>query len=315
MKRSHSLLWVCLSAVFFAACSDGNFNRTKTGLMYKIISDKKNPVVKNGQVLKFEYRQTIHDSVLYSSLDNGPAFVPIDSTTPLDYNPSEVFALLRKGDSAVIVIEADTIKKKSGQLPPFLKPKDKVFLMIRVKDVFANVEAADSDRQGEIKKIMEKQQKEAEIQKKKDLVILGDYLKAQGITAQTAPKGTLVEVTTPGTGMACDSGKYVSVMYTGKTLSGNAFDSNVDTTFGHAGQPYTFMIGSTGSIAGWDDGLRLFKKGGKGRLYIPSSMAYGKQGAPPRIKPNENLIFDVEIVDVTDKMPQPNLPGAPSKGK
>jgi FKBP-type peptidyl-prolyl cis-trans isomerase len=75
------------------------------------------------------------------------------------------------------------------------------------------------------------------------------------------------------------------------------------------------MIGSTGSIAGWDDGLRLFKKGGKGRLYIPSSMAYGKQGAPPRIKPNENLIFDVEIVDVTDKMPQPNLPGAPSKGK
>ena len=71
------------------------------------------------------------------------------------------------------------------------------------------------------------------------------------------------------------------------------------------------MIGGRGAIQGWDDGLRLFRKGGKGRLYIPSAMAYGKRGAQPDILPDENLIFDVEIVDVSDKRPEPKLPPAP----
>ncbi len=290
--------------VLLSACNSESFKHTKSGLMYKIISDEKNPVVKVGQVLKFEFVQKVRDSILFSSVDNGPAYVPVDSSVAADYNPTEIFHLLRKGDSAVIVIEADTLRKRQGGLPPFLKAKDKIFLTIKVTDVFANQEASDKDRMATMEIYRQKEELAAEGQKQKDLVTLNEYLKSKNITAQSAPKGTLVEIIEPGTGLACDSGMWVSVMYTGKTLAGKEFDSNTDPKFNHAGQPFIFQIGSRGAITGWDDGLRLFKKGGKGRLYIPSSLGYGKQGAGEDIKPNENLVFDVQVVEVTDKKPE-----------
>jgi hypothetical protein len=68
-------------------------------------------------------------------------------------------------------------------------------------------------------------------------------------------------------------------------------------------EPVKFVVGNTGGmIKGWDDGLRLFKKGGKGTLYIPAYLAYDANPGPSN-RPFENLIFDVEIVDVTDAPP------------
>ncbi|MBY0536445.1 MAG: FKBP-type peptidyl-prolyl cis-trans isomerase [Chitinophagaceae bacterium] len=306
MKRLSLMALAALFVLGFAACNGGgSFKRTKSGLMYKIISDQKNPLPKNGQFLKFEYVQKVRDSILFSSAENGPAYVVIDSAATPDYNPNEIFAFLRKGDSAVVIIEADTIRKKNGgQLPAFLKSKDKVYLTIKVIDLFATQDLADADRKATMEVYMKKAEQEAEKQKLKDLETLNAYVKSKNITVQSAPQGTLVEITNPGTGAQVDSGKYVSVMYTGQTMAGKVFDSSIDPKFQHPGQPYTFMIGGRGAIKGWDDGLRLFKKGGKGRLYIPSAYAYGKQGAGEDIKPNENLIFDVEVVEVSDTMPK-----------
>jgi peptidylprolyl isomerase len=51
-------------------------------------------------------------------------------------------------------------------------------------------------------------------------------------------------------------------------------------------------------IPGWDEGIALLKKGGKGTLYIPSTLAYGPNGAGGVIAPNSNLKFEVELVDI-----------------
>jgi len=313
MKKTSVVILSALAMFVLAACnSGGSFKRAKTGLMYKIISDKKNPVVKTGQILKFEYQQKIRDSVLSSSATTGPAYVVIDSASIPDYNnPAEIFAMLRKGDSVVIVFEADTLRKRNPQgLPPFIKAKDKIALTMRVKDVFNNQDEAGKDREVAFQEVRKKQEAEEEVQKQKDIKTLQDYVKSKGITVQSAPKGTLVEITNPGSGDNVDSGKFVSVMYTGQTMAGKVFDSSIDPKFQHPGQPYVFQIGSNppGAIEGWDDGLRLFKKGGKGRLYIPSSLGYGKFGNGPDIKGDENLIFDVEVVDVTATRPAPQMP-------
>lgn len=83
---------------------------------------------------------------------------------------------------------------------------------------------------------------------------------------------------------------------------GKAFDSNTDPQFGHS-EPYPVFMGaepgSRGSvIKGWTDGLSLLKKGGKAKLYIPSTLAYGSRGNGTEIKANANLVFDVEVVDM-----------------
>ena len=76
--------------------------------------------------------------------------------------------------------------------------------------------------------------------------------------------------------------------------TGKKFDSNVDTTFGHA-QPLQFVIGSGQTIRAWEEGFQFFGKGGKGTLYVPSLMGYGPPGKPPVIPAYAPLIFEVEV--------------------
>jgi FKBP-type peptidyl-prolyl cis-trans isomerase len=118
-----------------------------------------------------------------------------------------------------------------------------------------------------------------------------------------------VEIQTAGTGPAADSGKLVGIKYTGYKLNGDFFDSNVDSTKQvqkHGLDPFYFVAKQEGAIVGMLDGITRFRQGSKGRIFIPSILAYGPQGNPPTIKPNENLIFDIEVVEVKDLPQQTN---------
>jgi peptidylprolyl isomerase len=97
----------------------------------------------------------------------------------------------------------------------------------------------------------------------------------------------------PGTGAQAESGKTVSVHYTGKFQDGKVFDSSVSR-----GEPIKFPLGAGRVIKGWDEGIALMKAGGKAQLVIPPHLAYGESGAGGVIPPNATLVFDVELVSV-----------------
>jgi peptidylprolyl isomerase len=61
-------------------------------------------------------------------------------------------------------------------------------------------------------------------------------------------------------------------------------------------------------IPGFDNCCEGLKVGGKRRLLIPYQLAYGGQGRPPKIPPKSELIFDIELLDVTDPPPAPSVP-------
>jgi peptidylprolyl isomerase len=111
-----------------------------------------------------------------------------------------------------------------------------------------------------------------------------------------------------GTGAPAEERKYYTVHYTGWLTNGTKFDSSFDHP---GGEPITFPYGARRVIIGWDTGFEGMHVGGKRRLFVPYQLAYGESGRPPVIPAKADLIFDVELVSMSDVAPQPKLPATP----
>src|SRR5215203_4702573 len=97
-----------------------------------------------------------------------------------------------------------------------------------------------------------------------------------------------------GTGPAAKPGDTLTVNYVGVAFStGDEFDASWDR-----GQPFEAPLGAGRVIKGWDKGLVGMRKGGRRMLTIPPELAYGAQGYPPTIAPNETLIFVIDALDI-----------------
>jgi peptidylprolyl isomerase len=110
----------------------------------------------------------------------------------------------------------------------------------------------------------------------------------------TPPTDLVVTDITEGDGTVATAGKNVSVHYVGVALSsGEEFDASYNR-----GQPFRFRLGGGQVIAGWDQGVQGMKVGGRRQLVIPPHLGYGARGAGGAIKPNETLIFVVDLLGV-----------------
>jgi peptidylprolyl isomerase len=114
--------------------------------------------------------------------------------------------------------------------------------------------------------------------------------------------GPLAESSVLGTSMADSKIMWYTVKYTGWLTNGTKFDSSYDHP---GGEPIRFPAGAHRVIPGWDTGFQGMRVGGKRRLFIPYQLAYGEAGKPPVIPAKADLIFDIELVSVSDKPPTP----------
>ncbi|WP_033291490.1 FKBP-type peptidyl-prolyl cis-trans isomerase [Amycolatopsis jejuensis] len=111
------------------------------------------------------------------------------------------------------------------------------------------------------------------------------------------PPPAELEITdlTVGDGPEATEGTAVSVHYVGVSHStGAEFDASYNR-----GEPLQFSLGAGQVIPGWDQGVAGMKVGGRRKLVIPPHLAYGERGAGGVIKPNETLIFVVDLVGVS----------------
>ena len=107
----------------------------------------------------------------------------------------------------------------------------------------------------------------------------------------TLASGLQYEILTEGSGATPTASDKVKVHYHGTLIDGKVFDSSVNR-----GEPATF--GVTQVISGWVEALQLMPVGSKWKLYIPSELAYGAQGAGQAIAPHTALVFEVELLDI-----------------
>ncbi len=97
-----------------------------------------------------------------------------------------------------------------------------------------------------------------------------------------------------GDGATAKAGDEVKVQYVGVDYStGEQFDASWDN-----GQPFSFQLGGSQVIPGWDQGVAGMKVGGRRELIIPPDLAYGAQGQPPAIAPDATLIFVIDLLGV-----------------
>ena len=105
------------------------------------------------------------------------------------------------------------------------------------------------------------------------------------------PSALRIEDVVEGKGKEAKKGDDVAMQYVGVAFStGEEFDASWDR-----GEPFEFTLGNGDVIAGWDEGIVGMKEGGRRKLTIPAEQAYGAQGSPPTIGPNETLVFVVDL--------------------
>lgn len=144
---------------------------------------------------------------------------------------------------------------------------------------------------------MEKQAVEV---KKKGMDYLEKFVK-EGATKTAS--GLAYKHITEGTGATPKETDVVKVHYHGTLIDGTVFDSSVERK-----QEVSFPLNRV--IKGWTEGLQLMKVGGKAKFVIPSDLAYGDAGAPPKISGGATLIFEVELLGIEAPKEEAKAPEA-----
>lgn len=121
-----------------------------------------------------------------------------------------------------------------------------------------------------------------------DEQIINEYIASHNLNANATGSGLHYVILNPGMGSQPNINSDVTVKHKGYLTDGSIFDQTTNTGA-------TFNL--SGVIKGWQEGIPIFKKGGKGILLIPSALGYGDR-KQTKIPANSVLIFDVELLDV-----------------
>lgn len=268
-------------------CQSEKFQDHEDGYQYMFIEKGDGKLPDDGDLVTYNMIYTNEkDSVLFESSEEHPTIVPYntqqwDNTGPL----YKAFKIIRGGDSIIIKIPTKVLYAESFKMPilPGLDPEGEITFYIGASKIMTEEEMR-AEALGKSKELLNT-----------EIEIIETFLKENNITAQSTESGLRYVIDVEGTGDYPQPGESVKVQYTGTLLDGTKFDSSYDRP---EQGPFSFLIGRRQVIQGWDEGIALLKTGGKGTLYIPSSLAYGPQAKSEVIKANSILKFEVELVGI-----------------
>ena len=303
MKKN--FLFLAMSAMMCAsvlvACNEKvsypGYQKTESGLYYRFHTQNEGELPQMKDVLEVVVGCVVNDTTtIIPNMDN--LFQLIDPLFPGDI--FEGLSMMHKGDSASFIVNIDsTFRTFFGQpRPENFASTDVMRFDVKLKDFCSEKEygkrvAAQMKEQVAQRVAQMKADHPEETEKAEKALVT--FLKKKKIDVEPTESGLYYVMTTEGNGEKPEPGQLVKVHYTGKLMDGTVFDSSVERD-----QPFQFPLGVGQVIPGWDEGIGLMSKGEKGVLYIPYYLAYGERGAGDKIKPYDNLMFEVELIDFED---------------
>ncbi|MBX2930899.1 MAG: FKBP-type peptidyl-prolyl cis-trans isomerase [Chitinophagaceae bacterium] len=285
------LLTITVAAsLLLGACSQ--YEKTPTGMPYKITKGPRKQKIAQGDFIKMNFEYKLKDSLIAGTFGHIPIYLSVDTLRKGRYNFSEVITDCYIGDKMTFTMSIDSmVKNNVVAYNNVFKKGDFITGKVEYLKKFADQAEQEKDFNQEV-----------EAQKQREKKEVKDYAAKNKYKAIYTENGVGVVIEKEGTDtIKPQNGQVISVYYTGKLMSnGKEFDGNVKDGK-PVGKAFSFPLGSGSVIAGWDEGLRLFTTGSKGKLLIPASLAYGMMGSPPVIPTFANLVFDVEVVSIKDK--------------
>lgn len=258
----------------------------------------------SGRAIKNTDFVTINLTV--SSIDGKKIFSSLDQNRPITFECGKPFdtkgfdeaiATMKKGSKATVLVPSamgfGDKGKKDMTGKDIISPYSPVVYDIEVIDLKTKAENEKAIKDAEANK-----KKLADEAKAKEPALIQQYLKDNKITVKPTASGLYYIEKVAGKGPKAKAGQKVKVQYTGKLFNGKVFDSSVDKK---PSTPYEFTLGQGEVIPGWDEGIAMMSAGGKATLIVPSKLAYGERAAGNDIAPFTPLVFDVELVSISDK--------------
>jgi FKBP-type peptidyl-prolyl cis-trans isomerase FkpA len=267
--------------------------KTKSGYAYEVLAEGSGDVAKTNDYVMFTIKISGDDGKLLQEMGEGPNMpviqIPAEFPTGKEANPVvEVLAVSKVGSHIKLFMPIDSMP----QAPVDVQAMKHIVYEIMVKEI---------KNEEQYKEYMAAQQ--AELQSKmavnmerlpaiEELVknTLADY-NSGSLETKTTESGLKYYILNGGEGANAAVGNTVSVQYYGTLLDGTMFDNSFKR-----GQSFPFTLGVG---QGWDEGIALLNKGSKAFLFIPYALAYGEAGSPPSIPAKSDLVFYVELEDIT----------------
>lgn len=296
MKKQFLAYVLFFSAILgLTSCSifsTGNQKETKGGLKYTIYSsgDSDRETVL-GDVIYGTMGVFIGDSILFETDEIMPIMRIEEPIFMGDLN--EGLILLKAGDSAVFIVNADSIRKSSGGALPEIV-KEEISYWIKVDRILSEAELMQDQADMAITKAAE--EKEA----------IAKYLHDNELKIEPTESGLYYIELNKGAGSIIKQGQTVKVDYVGRLLDGKIFDTSKEEAAAEAGlfmpgrtyEPMEVPAGVGQLIAGMDEALLKMRVGGKALIIVPFSLAYGPQRVSDQIVEFSTLVFEIEIVGV-----------------
>ena len=224
---------------------------------------------------------------------NGSQFFITHKETPWLDNIHSVFGEVIEGQEFINTIEGNDVIEKITIIR--IGNEAKNFNAVKIfKNYYAKVAKAQKEAEEKAKVLAEEKTKEI------------NSLKVNGTKSKT---GLIYEIVTLGNGKKPTSTSKVYINYAGFLENGIQFDTTNEESAKQFGTynpnkaaqngyaPYPATMENLQFIPGFVEGIKLLNFGGKAKLYIPSNLAYGPQGAGGVIPPNANIYFEIEVLE------------------
>ncbi len=289
MKKPILLLWLGIFTLMISCDQSPEFLTMTSGLKYRVVDDKGAEKPRMGDVIFMNMSHYLGDSMIYNTTDDGFFLNPNIGAPP---DVREILNLAGEGDSIQIQMSLGRYAAFT-RLPisPRMDTTQLVTWNIRVTEIENESTVLERNRIA---------------QSQTDKELIEAFIVKNNLEAQVTDEGVYYVILKEGNGVYPKEGSEVFLEYSMSLLDGTLIDTsseerartnemfNPNRVYG----PRSLTIGDREILRGWNIGIPKFSKGGKGKLLIPSYLAYGPSGYGSQIGPNTVIVFDVEVVDL-----------------